>query len=101
MKSKIIKMVFALGCAVSIAAISIPAQAHYRCCNTQVYAYKCNGYYRYDGRPPFYVSGDVQGRPVKLVDGNLYFVQKCTKGYYTHYWSHHHKHYVWHRPCCK
>jgi hypothetical protein len=93
MKTKILNVLLALGCAASIAAISSQAQAHHGCCGTTS-AYVGNGYYHYSGHYPYGKSGYVQGRPVKYVDGDYYFVQHCNKG---HYYHHHHK---WHRPCC-
>lgn len=90
MKTKFLKVMLALGCAATIAAISTQAQAH-RCCGT-TYAYKCDGYHRYSGHTPYWQSGGIQGRPIKMVNGEFYFVQHCNRGYW--------RHCVWHRPCC-
>lgn len=88
MKSAILKTLLAIGCAVSITAISTQAQAchrsHHPCCKT-VLAFHGNGYHHYSGHKH-------QGRPVKLVNGEYVIVQKCVGGY----WKHH----VWHRVHC-
>ena len=59
MKTKILKVMLALGCAATIAAISSQAQAHHRCCGT-TYAYACDGYYPYSGHYPYWKSGGIQ-----------------------------------------
>lgn len=96
MKTKILKIMLAFGCAATIAAVSSEALACHRSCHSsyccKTYAYKCDGYQRYSGHYPFWKSGGIQGRPVKYVNGEYIYVQHCTKGY----WKHH----VWHRPCC-
>jgi len=91
MKTKIVNVVLALGCALGIAAVSNSALAHH-CYTKHVYAYQGSEYHRYSGHHPFYMSGDIQGRPVKNVHGNWYVVRHCNSGY----WHHH----VWHRPSC-
>lgn len=89
MKNMLAKSLLALGVAVGIAGVSSQALACGSCCHSRsgvchraiVYTVGygcCSGHYhRYHGQMHF------QGRPLKVVDGSVYYVQKCTG------WHHH------------
>jgi hypothetical protein len=108
MKKSLAKILLALSCTLSLAAVSSEALAHrhhhhygYRhiyatcassCCgHCSVYAYRGCGYHRFI-RPHAGTFGEVEGRPVKYVDGGYYYVQKCSSA---GYWHHR-----WHRAFC-
>ena len=90
MKNKIVKMMLALGCAVTFAAVSGQALAH--CCkhhSYRSYAYYGCQYHRICGHM---MSHHIQGRPVIYMNGEYVYALKCSHGY----WKHH----VWHCARC-
>jgi len=103
MKNAMLKILLAVGIATSFAAVSTQAQACGSCntcykrvschCYHRTLAYHGCGYHRYMKRPCCDLSGGYyQGRPVNVVNGDIYYVRHCTSGY----WYHH----KWHAPYC-